>query len=60
VEEPQVVGEPGALYSIQCSSDLQSWTELGVAGELPAGCFIFDDITANGSPFRFYRVLVGQ
>ncbi|PYJ08829.1 MAG: hypothetical protein DME25_00450 [Verrucomicrobia bacterium] len=49
-------GIPGAHYSIEASSDLQSWSSIGTASEYPSGQFQFDDTGAAGLAARFYRL----
>ncbi|HWQ93459.1 MAG TPA: hypothetical protein VN673_17445, partial [Clostridia bacterium] len=48
-------GVEGASYIIEASTDLQSWTVLGVATDTGEGSFKFED-ESNG-PARFYRVI---
>lgn len=51
------IGEFGAEYAIEGSSDLVQWTELGRAGRGSASRFGFiDPPTAN--PYRFYRARI--
>jgi hypothetical protein len=49
-------GEPGQRYSIQVSSDLQDWTEVGLV-ESAGGTIEFVDPAGGLLPLRFYRVL---
>ena len=49
-------GIPGAHYSIEASSDLQSWSSIGTASEYPSGQFQFEDTGAAGLAARFYRL----
>jgi hypothetical protein len=49
-------GPVGTTVTIQKSSDLITWTDLGAGTSLGNGVFTYDDNVAPGSPSRFYRV----
>ena len=50
-----ITGPPG-VYSVFGSTNLTTWSEVGVATN-PLGSVIFHDVTTNDSPQKFYRVL---
>jgi hypothetical protein len=50
-------GTPGQSYRVQTSTDLQHWTDAGLAGETSAGVFDFVVSDSPGLPARFYRLL---
>jgi len=49
-------GISNANYSVWRSTDLNSWTFLGVPSEILPGQFSFTDSTISDSPIGFYRV----
>src|SRR2546427_560191 len=49
-------GIPGALYTIEASSDLMGWSSIGTATEGAPGQFQFEDTGAAGLAARFYRL----
>ncbi len=49
-------GVPGVAYTIQTSTNLQSWQYLGTVTN-GVGSFLFADPTAGGSDRRFYRAV---
>jgi hypothetical protein len=44
------------LASTNVAAPLNTWTDLGVPTESPAGTFSFTDTQATNFPLRFYRV----
>ncbi|MBI3852450.1 MAG: hypothetical protein HY298_19510 [Verrucomicrobia bacterium] len=57
----QFTGAPGQSYTIQASTNLTAWPDLGAATNLGNGLFAFTDTNANNFSARFYRVvLVGN
>jgi len=53
----QFIEFPGRAYTIQASSDLTQWTDLGTPIQSADGLFQFDDTTAASFHWRFYRKL---
>jgi hypothetical protein len=51
-----ITGPPG-VYSIVASTNLATWSAVGVATN-PLGSVIFHDVTTNVLPQKFYRVLL--
>jgi hypothetical protein len=51
-----ITGPPG-VYSVLSSTDLATWSAVGVATN-PLGSVIFHDVTTSASPQTFYRVLL--
>ena len=47
---------PGAVFTVQVSSDLTNWTTLGPATETAAGQFLFTDAVSTNAA-RFYRIV---
>lgn len=54
--------DPGAVYTIETSTDLQTWTNSGtvVSAAMPAGTQNSVVVTAAASPKRFWRLRRGQ
>lgn len=48
-------GVPGETYTVEVSSDLQTWTKLGTASDRGGGRFEMDDEISTSN--RFYRVI---
>lgn len=53
----QFSGDQTRTYSIQASSDLTQWRDIGVADFLGSGSFSFTDPASIEVPVRFYRVV---
>jgi hypothetical protein len=53
IQFPGVVDMPYAIWS---SSDLQNWSQIGVAAQPAPGNFQFTDTTSTNSLSRFYEV----
>jgi hypothetical protein len=49
-------GVPGALYDVEESSDLLTWTVAATNSANAMGSFSFEDIATAGVSMRFYRV----
>jgi hypothetical protein len=43
-------------YAIWASSDLQEWSQIGIASQPSAGSFQFSDAASTNYPARFYQV----
>jgi hypothetical protein len=48
-------GVPGALYDVEESSDLLTWTVAATAPTNAMGSISFEDTATAGVPMRFYR-----
>jgi len=55
----QIKGTPNAQYTLQWSSDLKHWTDLGSVTLSASGTATFTDSTSSGSKVRFYRATTG-
>jgi hypothetical protein len=53
----QFSGDQTRSYSIQASSDLAQWTDIGTASFTGSGSFSFTDPASIEVPVRFYRVV---
>ncbi len=51
-------GDSNVLYSIQGSSDLVHWQNIGAAATGGSGVFQFDDSSATNFSSRFYRIVL--
>ena len=51
-------GDAGVIYTIEASSDLEDWQEIGTIAADSDGAFLFEDDTSIDSPYRFYRALI--
>jgi len=54
----QFQGIPGSHYTVEASSDLIGWSDIGTATEAPPGQFQFEDTGTSGMAARFYRLRV--
>jgi len=52
-----VMGDPGVIYTIQTSSDLESWPDESIAIAGPTGEFQFEVDLLN-FPTQFFRVVI--
>jgi hypothetical protein len=52
----QFTGSPSQLYTVQGSTTLTNWTDLGTATDLGGGLFQFIHTATGGAPYRFYKV----
>lgn len=50
-------GEVGIQYQVQCSSDLTTWSPLGIAEHGRGDLFTFLDTNSLGNSLRFYRAV---
>jgi hypothetical protein len=53
----QFSADSARTYSIQASSDMAQWEDLGQAESAGNGNLFFTDFAAAGVPARFYRVV---
>lgn len=53
----ELTGTPSRIYTVERSSDLQTWSEAGPATMSAAGAATFEDTGAGGLFPRFYRVV---
>ena len=49
-------GTSGMSFEVEASTDLMSWTSIGVASEASPGEFEFEDTGAASLPAQFYRL----
>ena len=49
-------GSPGVTYTIQATSDLVNWVDIGTALADETGAYSFEDVDAASFTIRFYRV----
>ncbi|HWD17894.1 MAG TPA: cadherin-like domain-containing protein [Verrucomicrobiae bacterium] len=53
------LGDSAAVYTVLASTNLTTWTPVGLAIQTTAGVFDFTDINAASFPHRFYKLQVG-
>jgi hypothetical protein len=52
-----IYGQPSSTYSVEVTSDFQQWYSLGEDFKAPdSGQFLFEDTTAAGHDYGFYRI----
>ena len=49
--------EPGPLYTVEASTDLLQWQQIGVMTNNGSDVFEFEDATPGSGDMRFYRVV---
>ncbi|HVY72006.1 MAG TPA: aryl-sulfate sulfotransferase [Verrucomicrobiae bacterium] len=52
-------GNDTKTYTVQASSDLQQWEDIGEAEGTGEGNFEFTDFNSSGNAVRYYRVITG-
>jgi hypothetical protein len=53
----QFSGDPFRTYSIEISTDLQYWTDIGTVAPGAGGNYDFDDTVSGNAACRYYRVV---